>query len=70
NGATNYRIDQIKLADGTVWDVDHIKEQALQASDSEGDDLIQGYSSADTLLGLGGDDTIIGNAGNDTLDGG
>ncbi|WP_352260465.1 calcium-binding protein, partial [Psychrobacter sp. TB55-MNA-CIBAN-0194] len=68
NGATNYRIDQIKLADGTVWDVDHIKEQVIQASDSN--DAIQGYSSADTLLGLGGDDTIIGNAGNDTLDGG
>ncbi|OOR89859.1 calcium-binding protein [Moraxella bovis] len=68
NGATNYRIDQIKFADGTIWHVDDIKDKVLQAT--QGDDVIQGYAGDDTLTGLDGNDRLIGNAGNDTLIGG
>ncbi|UZA13488.1 calcium-binding protein [Moraxella bovis] len=68
NGVTNYRIDQIKFADGTIWHVDDIKDKVLQAT--QGDDVIQGYAGDDTLTGLDGNDRLIGNAGNDTLIGG
>ncbi|MDM1020456.1 calcium-binding protein, partial [Acinetobacter sp. VNK23] len=68
NGTTAYRIDQIVFADGTVWDVDYIKQQVLVPSESN--DTIQGYNTADQLSGLAGNDTIYGHAGNDTLTGG
>ncbi|UZA59054.1 hypothetical protein LP116_09975 [Moraxella bovis] len=68
NGVTNYRIDQIKFADGTIWHVDDIKDKVLQAT--QGDDVIQGYAGDDILTGLDGNDRLIGNAGNDTLIGG
>ncbi|WP_421648783.1 calcium-binding protein [Moraxella bovis] len=32
NGVTNYRIDQIKFADGTIWHVMTSKTKCLQAN--------------------------------------
>ena len=40
------------------------------ANPTEGNDVLQGTASADTINGLGGNDKIYGGAGNDTLDGG
>ncbi|MDM1020605.1 calcium-binding protein, partial [Acinetobacter sp. VNK23] len=68
NGATAYRIDQIVFADETVWDVETIKIKVLAAT--AGDDVINGYNSADQLNGLAGNDSLYGHAGNDTLTGG
>ncbi|MFW1817676.1 calcium-binding protein, partial [Acinetobacter guillouiae] len=68
NGPTAYRIDQIVFSNGSIWDIDVIKDKVLGAT--EDNDVIQGYSSNDQLSGLAGDDQIYGNAGNDTLIGG
>ncbi len=68
DAAGGYQINEIQFADGTVWDVAHVKAAVL--APTSGDDNLQGYASNDVLAGGAGDDTLTGNAGNDTLDGG
>ncbi|HEV8530327.1 MAG TPA: calcium-binding protein [Methylomirabilota bacterium] len=62
------RVEQIRFADGTVWDAAAIKLNVLTGT--PGADSLVGYATADTLVGLGGNDTIFGRAGDDQLDGG
>ncbi|WP_405118281.1 calcium-binding protein [Pseudomonas leptonychotis] len=61
-------IEQIVFHDGTVWSIEDVKGQVLQAT--SGNDFIEGYASDDTLAGLAGDDRLFGYGGNDTLLGG
>ncbi|WP_426112036.1 calcium-binding protein [Pseudomonas sp. DSP3-2-2] len=68
NVAYGYAIDQVKFADGSVWDKSFIKSALMTGT--AGDDSITGYETADTLKGLGGNDTISGRAGDDILEGG
>ncbi|KPW44116.1 Calcium binding hemolysin protein, partial [Pseudomonas syringae pv. berberidis] len=68
SGSWSYAIDQLKFADGTVWDRASITAALLDGTD--GNDTITGYDTADTLLGLAGNDTLNGRNGNDLLDGG
>ncbi|MEQ6342247.1 MAG: calcium-binding protein [Gammaproteobacteria bacterium] len=69
NDATyGFQVEQVKFADGTVWDVAAIKSRV--ATGSGENDMLYGYATADTLSGLAGDDTLYAKAGNDTLDGG
>ncbi|RYY74690.1 MAG: hypothetical protein EOO52_10140, partial [Gammaproteobacteria bacterium] len=66
NDATSgYRIDKIKFADTTVWDVNFIKNAVLQSSDK--DDRIYGYATNDTISGGLGNDVIDGGLGSDTF---
>ncbi|MBX8602609.1 calcium-binding protein [Pseudomonas cichorii] len=67
-GTSPYAIDQLKFADGSVWDGAQIKSVVTQAS--EGADTLTGYATADSLSGLDGNDTLSGRAGDDVLDGG
>ncbi|MBX8541538.1 calcium-binding protein [Pseudomonas cichorii] len=67
-GTSPYAIDQLKFADGSVWDGVQIKSVVVQAS--EGADTLTGYATADSLSGLDGNDTLSGRAGDDVLDGG
>ncbi len=62
-----YRVDQVRFADGTSWDVAAIK--ALVQVPTSGDDNLYGYASDDVLNGLAGNDTLRGYGGNDTLRG-
>ncbi|NKA08870.1 calcium-binding protein [Ralstonia solanacearum] len=62
-----YRIDQVRFADGTSWDVAAVK--ALVQAPTSGADNLYGYASDDTLNGLDGNDTLRGYGGNDTLRG-
>lgn len=62
------KVDQIKFADGTVWNVAAVR--AIVDAVTESNDTLQGYSWDDNLNGLGGNDAIFGYAGNDTLSGG
>jgi Ca2+-binding RTX toxin-like protein len=68
SGPTNYRVDQIVFADGTIWSIADIKQKIQQAT--EYNDKLYGYSGNDNLAGLAGNDTIIGYGGDDILDGG
>ncbi|MGD7110039.1 calcium-binding protein, partial [Ralstonia pseudosolanacearum] len=62
-----YRIDQVRFADGTSWDVATVK--ALVQAPTSGTDNLYGYASDDVLNGLDGNDTLRGYGGNDTLRG-
>lgn len=68
DGASAYAVEQIKFADGTIWDPTAVKAKVLVGSAAN--DSLTGYATADTLSGLAGDDTINGRLGNDTIDGG
>jgi len=68
NESGAYQVEQIKFADGTIWDVNAVKQMQLQAT--SGDDKIIGYSTADDIQGLEGGDQLYGCAGDDILDGG
>ena len=61
-------VENIKFADGTVWDVSAVKPKVQVAT--SGDDYLYGYDTADTLNGEGGHDRIYGYGEADTLNGG
>jgi Ca2+-binding RTX toxin-like protein len=61
-------IEEFRFADGTVWDVETVRQMVLQGSESN--DALYGYASDDVLAGLGGDDKLYGGDGDDTLIGG
>jgi len=63
NESPDNQVEQIQFDDGTIWDVDAIKQIVIQGT--PGDDLLIGYSSGDVLDGGAGNDTLIGNKGND-----
>ncbi|WP_412770172.1 calcium-binding protein [Ralstonia pseudosolanacearum] len=67
DGTGAYRVDQVRFADGTSWDVAAVK--ALVQVPTSGDDNLYGYASDDVLNGLAGNDTLRGYGGNDTLRG-
>ena len=61
-------VEQIRLGDGTIWDVAAIK--ALALAGTAGADTLTGYASDDVINGAAGADAIEGMGGNDTLNGG
>ena len=68
DGASSYAVENIKFADGTVWDVAAVKGKVTVGT--AGNDYLYGYAGNDTLDGEGGNDYLYGNNGNDTLNGG
>jgi Ca2+-binding RTX toxin-like protein len=63
-----YRVEQVRFADGTLWDASLLALAALLGT--PGADVISGQDTADTLRGLAGSDTLYGGGGDDVLDGG
>jgi trimeric autotransporter adhesin len=61
-------IEEIRFADGTVWTRAGL--EAMLATYTAGDDIINGTNGADILRGGGGNDRLNGLSGNDTLIGG
>ncbi|PWU28218.1 hypothetical protein DK254_20430 [Pseudomonas sp. RW407] len=68
DGNSDFRLEEIRFADGAVWDVDRVKALLLQGG--EGNDTLTGYASDDRLSGGAGNDWLYGEAGNDWLEGG
>lgn len=66
--AEGYAVNQIRFADGTVWDVATVKNLSLIGG--AGADTLTGYASNDLLRGYEGNDTMAGQGGNDILQGG
>jgi Ca2+-binding RTX toxin-like protein len=67
-GGALYAIEQLKFANGTVWDQAEIFGRA--SGGTSGNDSLSGDAGANTLAGLGGNDTLMGYNGDDTLIGG
>ncbi|NBB47172.1 hypothetical protein GVN24_02675 [Rhizobium sp. CRIBSB] len=63
-------IDTIVFADGVIWSTSDIQALVLNATSTEGDDLIEGFSGADVIDGKAGADVILGADGNEVIDGG
>ncbi|MEQ9106467.1 MAG: calcium-binding protein [Limnobacter sp.] len=63
-----YRVEQIRFADGTTWNVDAIKTKVMTGTANN--DLLYGYATADTIDGGAGEDVLYGQDGNDLLRGG
>ncbi|MEQ1738789.1 MAG: calcium-binding protein [Methyloglobulus sp.] len=63
-----YKVEVIKFADGTVWNVAAVKSKIMVGTADT--DRLYGYATADNLDGLAGNDYLYGRAGNDTLNGG
>ena len=75
----DFRLTEVRFADGTAWSAADLEARIVLAAPTEGDDVLVGLTGDDTIDGLGGNDrleggpgndTLIGNAGNDTLLGG
>jgi Ca2+-binding RTX toxin-like protein len=57
-----HRIEQVKFADGTLWDTNTLIDKA--SSGTTGNDYLAGTTGADRLVGLAGNDTyVVDNAG-------
>ncbi|SEQ13693.1 Regulatory P domain of the subtilisin-like proprotein convertase [Pseudomonas cuatrocienegasensis] len=75
---TNYQVERVEFADGTVWSLSDLKrlsfEVATNGADTlygdEANDRLDGLDGNDKLSGLAGNDVLNGGAGEDTLDGG
>jgi Ca2+-binding RTX toxin-like protein len=65
NESHEYQVEQIRFADGTIWDAEAIKQAVLDAGG-----YVSGYSTADMINGTDQDDVLFGRAGNDTINGG
>ncbi|WP_166870989.1 calcium-binding protein [Massilia mucilaginosa] len=61
-------LQEIRFADGTVWNLSAI--QNLLLAGTNGAEEISGTFAADTITGLAGADSLSGKRGDDTLDGG
>jgi len=90
NGTGSYigemvnKVEQLKFADGTVWDVDVVKTKANYIEGTSGNDTLYGFSDGytspdeefiggagnDTIYAYNGNDKIEGNYGNDMMYGG
>ncbi|AZN36126.1 calcium-binding protein [Iodobacter ciconiae] len=68
DGYSEFAVDVLEFADGTIWGVEDIKSKLLEGT--EGDDSLNGYKSDDIINGGGGNDRIGGGQGNDILNGG
>ena len=78
DGTSRYAVENLKFADGTVWDYATTKGKLSPAAPVAGQTLygtsvgesLTGTVGVDAIYGEGGNDTLDGGAGNDWLDGG
>ncbi|WP_200177294.1 calcium-binding protein [Ectothiorhodospira shaposhnikovii] len=61
----NRAVELIRFADGTEWDIDRIRTEALKPA--VGGETIYGFDTDDTLQGGDGNDRLYGGGGNNTL---
>lgn len=64
----NNNVDEVRFADGTVWDVKKIS--SMVDSGSKYADYLIGDASDTTMNGREGNDTVVGGDGNETIVGG
>ncbi|MDO8415259.1 MAG: calcium-binding protein, partial [Agitococcus sp.] len=81
-GATNYQVERVEFADGTVWANTELTARACSTYGTAGDDALTstlfgtytnylyGMEGNDTLTGSTGSDQLFGGMGQDVLNGG
>ncbi|HEU4459752.1 MAG TPA: calcium-binding protein [Methylibium sp.] len=70
SGATyaSFENDGLYFSDGTHWNVDRLRSEALRGT--AGADAVLGFETNDAINGGEGNDTLQGHGGNDILEGG
>jgi VCBS repeat-containing protein len=63
-GEDQYKVEQVKFADGTIWSQQDLQAMALYRG-TAGDDSMGGTNLSDIFDGGAGNDTIEGGGGND-----
>jgi Ca2+-binding RTX toxin-like protein len=67
NTSSEYGIEMIVFADGTMWDKESLKQKLIAEAQTAGNDTVNGFADrADTIEGGQGNDTLDGLDGNDT----
>ena len=66
NGSNGDQIEQYVFDDGTIWTSSDVRLKLFEASQSDGDDFINGFYTADTVAGGLGNDHVSGGGGSDT----
>lgn len=69
NGESAYKVEEIRFADGTIWDYATVLAKWTKTG-TGGDDNLVGSNGEDRIEGLSGNDIIQGSYGNDDLYGG
>jgi len=64
------KVEEIRFADGTVWDVNYIINEVKNLRGTEGNDSIYGYEFDEIVNAYGGNDYINTGLGNDTINAG
>ncbi|MBG6204143.1 Ca2+-binding RTX toxin-like protein [Labrenzia sp. EL_13] len=59
-------VEQVEFSDGTIWSRADIRLKLIEASQTDGDDIVSGYGTHDTLAGGLGNDLLQGAGGDDT----
>ncbi|UES54002.1 calcium-binding protein [Roseibium aggregatum] len=59
-------IEKVVFSDNTVWTRGDLRDRLLLQSQTDGNDIIDGFADAETITGGLGDDTINGQGGSDT----
>ena len=67
-GSRQDTVERIEFDDGTVWTPADLRTSLLTGGN--GDEVLHGFDTDDTITGGGGDDTLYGGDGDDTLTGG
>lgn len=62
--------EQVRFADGTVWNVHQLKALARTITGTEQGEILEGTFEGDRMFGLGGDDTLYAHDGDDHIEGG
>jgi Ca2+-binding RTX toxin-like protein len=64
-----YQLEEIRFADspGIIWGVETVRSLVMLPTD--GNDILQGYATDDSISGGSGNDILYGHAGNDGLGG-
>ncbi|MEX5282167.1 MAG: hypothetical protein NW700_11475 [Nitrospiraceae bacterium] len=70
NGTSQNPIQQVRFADGTIWDEEMLKALTSSITGTADQDFLFGADPNETISGLDGDDFLDGRAGADTLIGG
>ncbi len=69
DGASSYVVENLKFADGKVWDYATVKAK-LSTEVPPASITVNGTAANEKISGGVGNDTLVGDWGNDTLDGG
>ncbi len=59
------QIEQIRFTDGTTWTISQVKAMLVAAQQSDGDDRVVGFDTADTIVGGPGNDSLYVGDGSD-----